>query len=46
MSNLLQQQALNGGIPEICTKLAQQNIQTNGFQQGILARKKRSNGRG
>jgi len=46
LANLLQQQALNGGIPEICTKLAQQNIQTNVFQQGILARKKRSNGRG
>lgn len=47
LANLLQQQALNGGIPEICTKLAQQNIpQTNVFQQGILARKKRSSGRG
>uniref|UniRef100_A0A1I8BN43 Uncharacterized protein n=1 Tax=Meloidogyne hapla TaxID=6305 RepID=A0A1I8BN43_MELHA len=45
LSNILQQLALNGGIPEICTKI-QQNIPTNGFQQGILVRKKRSNGRG
>ncbi|KAF7635505.1 hypothetical protein Mgra_00005044 [Meloidogyne graminicola] len=34
----------NGGIPEICTVL-QQNIETNGFQQGRLIRKKRNIGK-